>query len=113
MITTTSRLTSFVFAGALTALATATTSFAAPATKDPASVSVRYDDLDLSTSTGANALYRRITLAARRVCPDPYSRDLGIALASQRCLAAAVGTAVRELNSPQLAQVYASHVSHG
>jgi UrcA family protein len=95
------------------ASAVTTTSFAASPSDEAPSVRVRYDDLNLSTAQGTNALYRRIVRAARDVCPDPYSRDLDVRAASDRCQAAAIAKAVRDVNSPQLAAVHASHVSRG
>ena len=115
-MTATLKLTNFrrslALAGAFAALTVATTSFAAsPA--EPRSVQVRYDDLNLATSAGASVLYRRIASAARQVCPDVYSHDLGVVAAGERCQSEAIAKAVRELNSPQLAMVHAAHVSHG
>jgi UrcA family protein len=117
MTTATSKLTTFrrslALAGAFAALTVTATSFAAPGSGAPLSVTVRYSDLDLATAAGASALYRRISVAARQVCPDSYTRDLGMLAASQRCQANAIAQAVRELNNPQVAAVHAVHVSHG
>jgi UrcA family protein len=105
---------SLAVAGAFAALTVATTSFAAAADVDsPPSVSVRYDDLDLSSAAGANVLYHRISVAARQVCPDLYSRDLEVVAVGERCYASAVSKAVAEVNNAHLAMVHASHVSHG
>ena len=103
----------FAVAGAFAALTVAATSFAGAPSSDVPSVSVRYDDLNLTTSVGANALYHRISVAARQVCPDVYSRDLAVVAAGERCQANAVAHAVRDLNNPQLALIHAAHVSHG
>jgi UrcA family protein len=81
--------------------------------EDAPSVTVRYDDLNLRTAEGVNALYRRISKAARAVCPDEHSRDLNVVAASERCQENAVAQAVREVNNPQLAVVHAARVSHG
>jgi UrcA family protein len=117
MTTATSKLTTFrrslALAGAVAALTVTATSFAAPNSAGTLSVTVRYSDLNLGTAAGANALYHRISAAARQVCPDSYSRDLGMLAASERCQANAIAQAVRELNNPQLAAVHAVHVSHG
>jgi UrcA family protein len=116
MTTAIAKLTTFrrslALAGALAAMSVTALSFAAPADDVP-SIAVRYDDLNLATTDGANTLYRRISNAARQVCPDPFSRDLAVVTASERCQAEAVNRAVREVNNPQLAMVYASHTSHG
>ena len=55
---------SLAVAGAFAALTVATTSFAGAPSADAPTVSVRYDDLNLSTSAGVNALYHRISVAA-------------------------------------------------
>jgi UrcA family protein len=117
MTTAASKLTtlrrSLAVAGAFAALAVTTTSFAAPLSDDVLSVTVRYDDLNLSTSAGVDALYHRISSAARQVCPNLHSRDLGVVAASEHCQADAVARAVREVNNPHLALVHAAHVSRG
>jgi UrcA family protein len=77
------------------------------------SVKVRYDDLNLATPSGTNTLYRRISAAARDVCPDLYSRDLHVVLAAQHCQAAAIARAVSEVNSPSLAMLHAARTSRG
>lgn len=102
----------FALAGAFAALAMTSISFAAPRSDSPPSVTVRYGDLDLSTAAGADVLYRRISGAARQVCPDVYSRDMNTATAGKRCQATAIATAVQRLDNPQLALVHASHTSH-
>lgn len=117
MTTAISNLTRFrrslAVAGAFAALTVATTAFAAAPSVDGPSVSVRFDDLNLTTNAGVTALYHRISAAARQVCPDVFSRDLAVVAAGERCQASAVTRAVREINNPQLAFVHASHVSHG
>ena len=117
MTTATSNQTHFrrplAVAAAFAALTVASTSFAAAPGSDPPSVSVRYVDLNLATAVGVNALYHRISTAARAVCPDVYSRDLGVVAAGQRCQANAVARAVSDLHNPQLALLHASRVSRG
>lgn len=117
MTTATSKLTSLrstlFVASAFAMLAATTTSFAASPNTDVPSVTVRFDDLNLETTAGVNALYRRISNAARDVCPDAYSRDLLTVTASERCQAAAVSRAVQQLNNPKLALLHASRVAHG
>jgi UrcA family protein len=98
---------------AVVAVVAATASFAATPSVDTPSVSVRYDDLNLSTSDGVNSLYRRISAAARDVCPGVYSRDLAEAAIARHCEADAVARAVSQVNNAHLAMVHAAHVSHG
>lgn len=78
-----------------------------------AAIVVHYGDLDLNTDAGSARLYRRIASAARQVCPDEFSRDLATVAASQKCQAVAIATAVQDVHSPMLAQVYAARTRHG
>lgn len=72
---------------------------------------VRYDDLNLASEQGALALYRRLSDAARRVCPLENSHDLGEFMRSRACRSEALARAVRAVNNPQLAAVQAAHSS--
>jgi len=114
MTTAATKLTTFrrslAVAGAFAALAVSTATFAGDGAP---SVTVRYDDLNLATPVGVEILYRRISSAARAVCPDVHSRELVVVSAGERCQANAVAEAVRQVNNPQLAVVHASHVSRG
>jgi UrcA family protein len=99
---------------ALVGCVLATTANAAGAvtpTDGAPSVVVRYDDLNLSSEQGALALYRRLSAAARRVCPRENSRDLGDFTRSRACRSEAVARAVRAVNSPQLVALQAAHSS--
>jgi UrcA family protein len=82
-------------------------------TSESPSVTVRYGDLDLATARGAHMLYRRIAVAAEQVCPTAHTRDLALLARARSCQADAVSRAVREVNSPQLAAVYARREGHG
>jgi UrcA family protein len=66
---------------------------------------VRFGDLDLSTAVGAQALYGRITVAARDVCRGSASYR-----SMHACRAAAVENAVRGVASPLLSSVHRSTV---
>jgi UrcA family protein len=88
-------------------------SFAATPGVDAPSVAVRYDDLNLSTTAGVDALYRRISVAARDVCPDIHSRDIHAVLAARHCQSAAISKAVSEVNNPSLAMLHAARPSRG
>ena len=104
---------SLALAGAFAALTVTTTSFAAPSSDAAPTVTVRYADLDLTTTAGANTLYRRIADAASVVCPDPRSRSLGDIAARERCERDAIAQAVSEVKNTQLALVHAAHASRG
>jgi UrcA family protein len=98
---------------AVAGLVASVSAFAGTTDADVRSVAVRYDDLNLSTSVGVNTLYRRISAAAREVCPDIYSRDPRAFVAARSCQADAIAKAVREVNNPSLAMLHANHVAHG
>jgi UrcA family protein len=71
-------------------------------------VTVRYGDLDISTTAGAKTLYQRIRGAAYTVCGDDRDYDLG--LDSRRhwmsCFQSAVNGAVDKVHSPLLRAVH-------
>jgi len=63
-------------------------------------VTVRYADLDLNTSAGAEELYARLRTAARRVCNVAEARALGDAMRSKACYQQVLGAAVTNVKSP-------------
>ena len=68
-------------------------------------VNVSFGDLNLSTDQGTNALYARLTAAAREVC-GAYGvdiRNLQDYAAARSCQEQAIAKAVHELHVPQLA----------
>jgi UrcA family protein len=117
MTTAAPKLTTFrrslAVAGACAALAVTAGAFAAAPSDQLSKVTVRYDDLNLATAAGVDVLYRRISSAARTVCHDENSRDLGIAAAVRQCRESAIAQAVHEVNNPRLALVHAARVSRG
>jgi UrcA family protein len=89
-------------AGALTAAALTAPALAAD---QAPCMTVRYRDLDLTTTTGATMLYRRINGAARSVCGE---RGYGLFFERQwdNCYRAAVADAVAAVNSPLLTNLH-------
>lgn len=75
---------------------------AEPAEQDQPTRVVRFDDLNLSNSAGAEALYRRIRAAARAVCEMPISSDQFENSAVTRCIDRAINEAVVHVNAPVL-----------
>ena len=73
------------------------------------SVTVRYEDLNLSSVEGSSALYRRLVRAAEKVCP---ARDSVQTLRANReatqCIADAVERATQQIKSVRFAEVAAS-----
>ncbi len=74
---------------------------------------VRYGDLDLSTPEGTSALYQRISVAARQVCPFDYSRAVSQIGKARACREAAIERAVNAVNNPQLVAMRSEHVKRG
>jgi UrcA family protein len=64
---------------------------------------VKFDDLNVDTASGAQALYTRIHWAAQRVCSetDPIQQ-----LAAKACVRKAEARAIEKLSLPQLTAFY-------
>ncbi len=77
------------------------------------SVAVHYYASDLLSDAGAAAVYRKISHAARQVCPDGDARDLNRKALATRCQSEAVERAVRQIDSPRLAAKYAAFARQG
>jgi UrcA family protein len=95
-------------AAAAIMLACGFTGIAAAATPsdDAPSVVVRYGDLNLQTDAGLRTLYRRLSVAAAKVCPLPSSNaDLSQLMVARSCQAAAIARATRSLPDPHLVEV--------
>ena len=89
-------------------VATLSTGFAIAASASDDSglrkITVKFGDLDVSSSQGAATLYSRIRSAALKVCsqPDPIWN-------SRSCVDKAVAEAVTKVNRPALFAVYNEH----
>jgi UrcA family protein len=74
----------------------------------PPRVIVKFGDLDVSTSHGAAALYRRIHGAAVNVCSRMYVDEQSYKWHESACLQKVIGDAVIKVNRPTLSAVFAS-----
>lgn len=74
---------------------------------------VKYDEQSLATESGARALYKHLVTASRQVCPEDTGRNLRLAAFIRRCQEESVARAVRQINNPRLAAVYASSTRSG
>jgi UrcA family protein len=74
----------------------------------PPQVIVKFADLDVSTSQGAAALYRRIHGAAVDVCSRMYVDEQAYKWHKNACLQKVIGDAVIKVNRPALSAVFAS-----
>jgi UrcA family protein len=81
-----------------------------PAAAEHKTVTVRYSDLDLSRSTDAHRLYRRIKSAARTACDYTPVADLERLTRYERCVDQAITDAVAHVRSPQLTNIHEAAV---
>jgi len=70
-------------------------------------VTVKFADLDVSTSQGAMSLYRRIHVAADDVCSRMYT-STEYRWRKDACLQKVIANAVSKVNKPALSAVFAS-----
>jgi UrcA family protein len=91
--------------GSLAGIMAAGGASAARLDSDAPSVVVKYE--------GVYALYRRITAAARRVCPDAPIRNLGLQTEVEHCRNQAIARAIRQIDNSRLAALHAAHSKNG
>src|ERR1700722_7072113 len=99
--------------GSLAGLAAAGAAGAAGTDSDAPSVTVKYRENSLATNGGVNELYRRITVAARQVCPASSIRDLVAQHQAAQCREQAIARAISQIGNPQLAALHANHAKNG
>lgn len=81
---------------------------AAAGTADLPTAIAHYADLNLASASGAEQLYRRITIAARNVCPTADGRDLQATARMKACVSQAISGAVAKVDAPMLNTLYAA-----
>ena len=81
--------------------------------RDVPSIVVKYSDQSLATDAGVTDLYRRITAAARQVCPTASIRDLVGIQQSEQCRNQAVARAIHKIDNSRLAALYATRSKNG
>ena len=86
---------------------------AAKLDSDVPTVVVKYSQDSLATDEGVTALYRRITAAARQVCPTEPTRDLKMQSLIYECRNQAVARAIRQIDNSRLAALHAVHSKNG
>ena len=71
---------------------------------------VKFQDLNLDTAAGVDALYKRIHAAAQRVCAFPAQEYLGsfAGRASTKCTKDAEARAIEKINLPALTALTAN-----
>jgi len=85
----------------------------AASSADAPSVRVSYNDLNLATEQGSQALYGRIVAAARQVCPSSDIRNLAGLAAQHACEASAVAHAVQQVHSPKVVAISMARARQG
>jgi UrcA family protein len=88
------------------AVALASAASASPADRDTPTVIIHYATASLATDSGVRTLYRRIEMAAERVCPHApaYSQLPNEALI--KCRHDTVAAAIAKINNQQLAALH-------
>jgi UrcA family protein len=90
------KLNTIVAAAVVVAASIAVAPANAASTVDPVRV-VKFQDLNLSTSTGAASLYSRLQTASRSVCSPLAGRELSQVKQYNACYEKALGDAVKQL----------------
>jgi UrcA family protein len=72
---------------------------------DVPQVDVKYADLNVYTTVGAAALYRRIRAAAEQVC-TPLASDFAHVAQAKACQTRAIAEAVATINNPNLTKIH-------
>jgi UrcA family protein len=85
---------------------------ASPAADVP-TVVVKYSQESLANDGGVQDLYRRITIAARQVCPDASFRDLAAQHRVAQCRVEAMARAIRQIGNSRLAALHAGRSKNG
>jgi UrcA family protein len=80
---------------------------------DVPTVVVKYSAQSLTTDAGVYALYRRITMAAKQVCPDSSTRSLGIQMKVEQCRNQAIARAIGQIDNSRLAALHAVRSKNG
>jgi UrcA family protein len=99
--------------GSLAGIMAAGGASAARLDSDAPSVVVKYSAQSLATDEGVYALYRRITAAARQVCPDAGTRNWSLQSQVEHCRSQAIARAVRQIDNSRLAALHAAHSKNG
>ena len=109
------RNASFAIVTALCALSSSlVSSDAAASANDPdvPTATVRYYDLDLTTTDGLDALYQRLRVASRRVCRAYEGQELTRFSRWQACYNQAPNGAVTQLKLPGLTALHVKSSPH-
>ncbi|HTV95811.1 MAG TPA: UrcA family protein [Steroidobacteraceae bacterium] len=81
--------------------------------QDLPSRAVRFADLDVSRSPGAQVLYQRLQAAAQEVCAALEDRDLARHMKYEACVHHAISAAVAKVDRPALTAYYEARTGGG
>ncbi len=104
--------TALLLVGSLAGVVAAGAAYAGP-DNDVPRVVVKYSEASLATEAGVADLYRRITSAAREVCPTAQIGNLLAYRAAKECQEGAVARAIRQIDNSRLATLYAARSKNG
>jgi UrcA family protein len=94
-----------LFIGGL-AVAAASAAGASPADRDTPTVIIHYATASLATDSGVYTLYRRIEMAAERVCPHEPANSQLPNEALIKCRHDTVAVAIAKINNQRLAALH-------
>ncbi len=93
-------------------MAVGAASAASPDSDVPAIV-LKYSEQSLTTDEGVHTLYRRITNAAKQVCPDASKASLSRMRPTEECRNQAIARAIRQIDNSRLAALHAARSKNG
>jgi UrcA family protein len=73
------------------------------------SLTIHFDDLNLDSPKGIEALYHRIRNGGKQVCHKADGKGLERVTQHQRCILGAIAGAVHRLNRAELTALYLAH----
>jgi UrcA family protein len=74
---------------------------------------LHYSGQTLATDRGVQQLYSQIVHAAKQVCPDAGIHDLAARASALQCREQAIARAVHQIDSSELAALYATSSKRG
>jgi UrcA family protein len=74
---------------------------------------LHYSSQTLATDNGVQQLYHQIVRAAKQVCPDAGIHDLAAHASALQCRDLAVARAIHQIDSSELAALYATSSKRG
>lgn len=105
-----STLTRKLFPALIASIASALPLAASPAATDAPAIRITYQDLNLATPAGVEALYRRVQQAASEYCESTRAlTGTRVSVAFSRCMKDAVATTVKSIDHRGLSALHTAH----